>query len=211
MKPAALTVSVSAAVIAKPQPRGVSLQAAWKTTTTKETFGQDRNSILCWFILLPLSSLLLIPSCALPFLPHPHLFPFISMLAMLLLLVPLIPTFPMYSQFFPPHPTSIFFFTSPPPSLPYIFFLPSSLPSSLLLSGSQAPAPHYVSLPGQCCQQLEHITANCATCGPLKGRKREGEGAALCQWRWGWCVCGGEVECCTAFWIPPQSTVFNYQ
>lgn len=47
---------VSAAVIAKLQPRGASLQAARKTTTVKETFGHDRNSILYWFIFLPLSS-----------------------------------------------------------------------------------------------------------------------------------------------------------
>lgn len=38
----------------------------------------------------------------------------------------------------------------------------------------------YVSLPRQHCQQLEHITANCATCGPPKARKRE-DGAALFQ------------------------------
>lgn len=67
MKPAAHAVSVSAAVIAKCQPRGGSLQAAWKTTTTKETFGHDRNSILDWFIFLPLFSLPLIPNSALPF------------------------------------------------------------------------------------------------------------------------------------------------
>ncbi len=178
-----------------------------KTTTAKEAFGHDRNSILCWFIFLPLSPLLLISSSAPPFLGCMHHtsspFPIYAILGMLLLVAAYIPSFCTYTHFFPLHP-----------SPPYILFLPSSLPPSplLLLYASQAPAPHYVSLPGQCCQQLEHITANCATCGPLKGRKRGEEGTALCQWRWGgWVICGGEVECFTAFWILPQSTVFNYQ
>lgn len=151
----------------------------------------------------------LIHSSALPFLllliPPPYLFPSNSVLGRLLLpLSPLIPS--IFNSFLP----SLFPFL-PSPSPLYIFFLPPFLPSRLPLYASQAPAPHYVSLPGQCCQQLEHITANCATCGPLKGRKRGEEGKALCQWRWGGCVCGGEVECFTAFWILPQSTVFNYQ
>lgn len=67
MKPAVHAVSVSTAVIAKSQPRGASLQAAWKTTAAKKTFGHDRNSILYWLWFLPLFSLPLIPNSALPF------------------------------------------------------------------------------------------------------------------------------------------------
>lgn len=191
MKPAALTVSVSAAVIAKPQPRGVSLQAAWKTTTTKETFGQDRNSILCWFILLPLSSLLLIPSCALPFLPHPHLFPFISMLAMLLLLVPLIPTFPMYSQFFPPHPTSIFFYLPPPLSALHFLspFLPPLVSPAIWQPSSRSPLRIFTRavLP----TIRTHYCQLCHLRPPERQKKRRGGGGTvpvevglMCMW-WG--------------------------
>lgn len=211
MKPAALAVSVCAAVLAKPQPRGVSLQAAWKTTTTKETFGQERNSILCWFILLPLSPLPLNPSCALPFPSSSSPFALYACCALL---------FHSASPLILPCASSVVYFPPPPP-----FFFPastlhltfsSSLPSiplvSLLLRRSQAPSPHSISVPGHCCQQLERITANCATCGPLKGRKREEEGTAACQMEVGLvCVRGREAECCSAFWIPPQNTVFNYQ
>lgn len=90
--------------------------------------------------------------------------------------MPSIPYITMYSQVFPSHPTS-----SPTPQT-YIL-CPPFLPL-LVQYAKPAPAPCYVSLLGQHCQQLEHITANCATCGPVKSRKREEEGMALCQW-WG--------------------------
>lgn len=112
MKPAALAVSVCAAVLAKPQPRGVSLQAAWKTTTTKETFGQERNSILCWFILLPLSPLPLNPSCALPFPSSSSPFALYACCVLL---------FHSASPLILPCVSSVVYFPPPPP-----FFFPSS-------------------------------------------------------------------------------------
>lgn len=80
---------------------------------------------------------------------------------------------------FPPHLQS---YPHPPTPKTYILF-PHFL-TPLAQYAKPAPAPCYVSLLGQHCQQLEHITANCATCGPMKSRKREEEGTALCQW-WG--------------------------
>lgn len=53
-----------------------------------------------------------------------------------------------------------------------IFALIVSFSLYLLVSARLTPSPPYVSLPGQHCQQLEHITANCATCGSLKDRKK---------------------------------------
>lgn len=53
-----------------------------------------------------------------------------------------------------------------------VFVLTLSFPLYLLQSARLTPSPPYVSLPGQHCQQLEHITANCATCGSLKDRKK---------------------------------------
>lgn len=161
MKLVAHAVSVSAAVIAKPQPWGDSLQAAWKTTTAKETFGHNRNSILHGVRFFPLCFVLKIPSSALFFhylwqiFTFPPQIPSLACSFFLLFLKPPSSFLPSFLNF-----TSSCHTFSPP------------LPSCLLLYASQAPAPHYVSLPGQCCQQLEHITANCATCGPLKGRKR---------------------------------------
>lgn len=48
-------------------------------------------------------------------------------------------------------------------------FLSPSLPPPPLV-----PPSNSLSVPGHHCQQLGRFTANCATCGPLKGRKREG-------------------------------------
>lgn len=86
------------------------------------------------------------------------------------------------NSFLPP-----FIYVVPPfyPHIPPSAYHPfHSLLFYILLYFIQAPVPHHISLPRQCCQQLEHITANCATCGCLKGLKREGEGTAQCQWRW---------------------------
>lgn len=73
MKSAAHSLPVCAAVRVKPQLWGDSLQAACKTTTANETFGNDRNTIFLWVYIF-LSLHLLIPSSALIcviFLPFP--------------------------------------------------------------------------------------------------------------------------------------------
>lgn len=115
-------------------------------------------------------------------------------------LVPLIPFSPVYSQFYPCHLPLVFALT--------VSFPPLPLPLYLLQNARHTPSPPYVSLPGQRCQQLGHITANCATCGPLKDRKKGGWGSSvpmelelMCIW---W-------KLFITFWILPQSTVFNFQ
>lgn len=77
-------------------------------------------------------------------------------------LVPLIQFIAIYSQFFSSHLS---------PFLP----LKSLPPASSLVSPAKRQAhslPPYVSLHRQHCQPLEHITANCATCGSLTDRKK---------------------------------------
>lgn len=77
-------------------------------------------------------------------------------------LVPLIQFIAIYSQFFSSNLSPFLPLKSPPPPLPLY----------LLQSARLTPSPPYVSLHRQHCQPLEHITANCATCGSLTDRKK---------------------------------------
>lgn len=164
-KPTAFLVSASAAVAARPQPRRVFPGWIWQTTAAKENM--DRMETVSSGALLRLSA----ANFQFLFLYRISTF-FQSTLAVYL--VPTIHTllfiFPHLSLFLPLRSLSCL---PPPLCLQQIARNTLSTP--------------YVSLPRQHCQQLEHITANCATCGPLKARKRE-DGAALCQWSWGRCV-----------------------
>lgn len=157
-----LSLSASAAVAAQPQPRRVFPGWIWQTAAKEN---MDRMETVSSGALLRLS--------AINFL----FFYRISTFFQSMLAVYLVPTI---------H-TLLFIFPHLPLFLPLRSLSCLPLPLCLLQIARNTLSTPYVSLPRQHCQQLEHITANCATCGPLKARKRE-DGATQCQWIWGRCV-----------------------
>lgn len=181
MKPAALAVSDCAAVLAKPRPRGASPPSCLENNNKSHGniwTAEERHPLLV-FAPLPLNP----QTC--PFFPSPlstATFCPLQPPRHVSLSLSSVPASDVYLLFFSP---------SFPPRL--LFLLPPSLRPLSSLQPTHPNPPrvpsHSVSVPGHRCQQLERITANCATCGPLKGRKTEEEGRAPCQTEVGFAVC----------------------
>lgn len=152
--PTALLVSASAAVTAKPQPRRVSIQDVWQTTAKENVDRMEKVSS---------GALSRLSAANFQFLLHYPRLHLLSIYASCLSCT---------SHSYPSILSSFL--------LTFLCFCPYGSPPPLhspcVCCTLSTP---YVSLPGRRCQQLEHITANCATCGPQKARKKGGWGSKM--------------------------------